>query len=351
MRVQLNRNCLIALFIPIIAIAIYSGINNGSTAHYDDGEISFDYPHTWQFRQGLNPSEVALFEPISDLKVTVNKQVIPPGYQHPENFILNTSEAYNYGFKLLSHQVTTLNGNIAYENSYYINSNGKIYLQKELWIPKNGNLYSITYTYHLESLKLPAEKLEEEIIVSFPDKDNYNSPKQIDENYFDFKSAMERSKTIQGFKIMEDSFKVNSVLIPAKTPYWAEVSIPSINVSWGVRSDTVNGYNSVYHYNESFYPAQNGTMGLLGHRSLFSAPFARIDQLEPGDKVIINDYLTLKKYIYKVISNGDINWNYLNDPVKFPAGSNNLKLVTCHPPGTTEAAWIVHCKLISIEPL
>ncbi|MGZ7068969.1 MAG: class E sortase, partial [Methanobacterium sp.] len=129
------------------------------------------------------------------------------------------------------------------------------------------------------------------------------------------------------------------------------VSIPAINTSWGIRSDTVNGYNSTYHYNESFYPSQNGTMGLLGHHTLYSAPFAKIDRLKPGDQVIIADYLTQKKYIYRVVSNGDIKWDYQTNPIKFPNGSTDLTLVTCYPPGTTNAAWMVHCKLSFIELL
>jgi len=92
-------------------------------------------------------------------------------------------------------------------------------------------------------------------------------------------------------------------------------------------------------------------MGLLGHRTIFSAPFKNIDQLKPEDEVVINDYLTQRKYIYQVVSNGDIKWDYKTDPIKFPPEDNNLTLVTCYPPGTTQAAWMVHCKLIRIKPL
>lgn len=345
----MNRYQIIALFITILALAIYSGINEGYTKHYDDGEISFDYPQTWQMKPGSNPSEVALFEPAPNLKVTINKQVIPPGYQHPENYIINTTEAYDSGFRLLSHQVTHLNTDTTYKNTYYIYSNGKFYIQKEVWIPKNGNLYSIIYTYKASAINpLPAGQLKD-IIEIYPDENENSTNREV--NHFDFKSELEQSKSSQGFEIITKNFRVNSVLKPAKTQFWADVSIPAIKVKWGVRTDTVNGYNSVYHYNESFYPAQEGTMGLLGHRTSYSAPFAKIDQLKPDDQVIINDYLTQKKYIYRVVSNGDIKWDYLTNPIKFPQGSTDLTLVTCHPPGTTEAAWIVHCKLSSIEPL
>ncbi len=329
-------------------MATYTGINNLYTKHYADGEISFDYPHGWQIKPGSNPSEIALFEPKPDLKVSVNKQVIPPGYHSPPNFILNTTEAYDSGFRLLSHQVNILNNETTYENTYFIHSKGMIYIQKEVWIPKNGNLYSIIYTYKVKSTnKLPWNQSQDNIIRIYPSDDEDD----ITANYFDFQSAMQESFSNHGFQIIKESLKINSVIKPGKKEIWADVTIPAINVSWGVRADTVNAYNSVYHYKESFYPAQSGSIGLLGHHTMYSAPFSRIDLLKPGDKVIINDYLTLKKYIYQVESNGDIKWDYKTNPIQFPGGIVDLKLVTCYPPGSTEAAWIVHCKLISIEPL
>ncbi|MEN6592515.1 MAG: sortase [Methanobacterium sp.] len=127
-----------------------------------------------------------------------------------------------------------------------------------------------------------------------------------------------------GFEVIKNNFKVNSVLIPAKTPFWGSVSIPTHHVNWGIRSDTVNGYNSVYYYSESSYPDRNSTMGLLCHRTSFSAPFRNIDQLKPGDEVVINDYLTQRKYIYQVVSNRDIKWGYKTDPIKFPPGEKTI---------------------------
>ena len=349
----MNKYATITLFLIILSAVIYFGIYEAYTQHYNDGEISFNYPLNWYLEPGSNPSQVALFQPGSDSNVTVNKQVIPPGYKSLEDYILNTSDAYKSGFRLLSHKVKIINMNTAYENTYYINSEGKIYLRKEVWIPKNGNLYSIIYTFQEKSLNpLPEINFDTEIMDINQNSDDSNiSSNQININYFDFKSTLEQININQGFETIVGNFDVKSVLIPAKTPFWGDISIPALNVDWGIRSDSVNGYNSTYHYNESFYPAQNGTMGLLGHHTLYSAPFAHIDQLKPGDEIIINDYLTQKKYIYKVVSNGDIKWDYKTNPIKFPEGNTNLYLVTCYPPGTTNAAWIVHCNLSSIEIL
>lgn len=348
-----QRLYLIAALFLVIFAAFYMAINQEATENFNDGEISFDYPQDWQMKPGFNPSVIAAFyDTNSGLNVTVNKQVIPPGYQYPENFIFNTTEAFNSGFRLLSHRIYDLNGDTAYDNTYYINSNGSIYLREEIWLHKNGNLYSIIYTHKESSYNTLPVDLNRDIINIPPEEDlTENSTNQLNIKYFDLKSSMEDSITRSGFEVLIKNFKVDSVSIPTKTSFMGDVSIPAINVTWGIRPDTVNGYNSVYHYNESYYPGQYGSMGLLGHRSLYSAPFAKIDQLKPGDLVIIDDYLTQKKYIYKVVSNGDIKWDYKTDPIKFPGGNTDLILVTCYPPGTTDAAWIVHCKLSSIEPL
>lgn len=313
---------LVILLLIFVSVVAYLSISFGSTRHYDDGEISFDYPQDWSIKAGSNPSQVALFQPSSNSNITINKQVVPPGYQSPENYTLNSTTAHDSGFNLISHNTRNLNQDDAFENTYSIDSDGNTYLQKEVWIPKNGNLYSIIYTQQMIS----------------------NKPL----DYLDSRSSRIAS---HGFGTIVKNFKVKSVLIPSKTPFWGSVSIPTLNVNWGIRSDTVNGYDSVFYYSESSYPDHDGTMGLLGHRTSYSAPFRNIDQLKVGDEVVINDYLTQRKYIYQVVSNGDIKWDYKTDPIKFTRGDNNLTLVTCYPPGTTQAAWMVHCKLISIEPL
>ncbi len=348
----MNKYLYITLFVVILAIVIYAGINEGNINHFDNGKISFDYPENWELQPVSNPSQVALFQPNTDLNVSVNKQVVPAGYQSPENFILNSTEAYNSGFRLLSHREIYFNMDKAYENVYYINSEGNIYLRKEIWLLKNGNLYSIIYNYQISFITpLPTGNISQKEIIDLNPNEVVKTSNTNKVEFIDFKSALPESNTNQGYEIIKQNFKVKSVLIPANTPFWGDMSIPSLNLDWGIRQDTVNGYNSVYHYNESFYPWQKGTVGLLGHHTAYSAPFAKIDQLKTGDAVIINDYLTQKKYIYQVVSNGDIKWDYKINPIKFTEGINELTLVTCYPPGTTQAAWMVHCKLISIEPL
>ncbi len=133
----------------------------------------------------------------------------------------------------------------------------------------------------------------------------------------------------------------------------AQLIIPKLDVEGIIRSDTVNGYNTVYHYPESVNPGQSGECGLLSHRTKYSGLFGKLGTLKVGDTVIINDYTNSKKYVYKVTSNGnDIRWDYKKNPIQFDqTGESRLLLITCYPPGKKQAAYITHCKLVSTTSL
>lgn len=130
-----------------------------------------------------------------------------------------------------------------------------------------------------------------------------------------------------------------------------ELIIPKLGVDCTIRSDTVNAYDAVYHYPESVGFGQPGEVGLLGHRTTYSHLFIDIGTLQIGDKAIIIDTSTQKKYTYAVTSNGnDIRWDYKTNPVRFAQdGEARLLIMTCYPPGKKEAAYITHFKLISTE--
>lgn len=133
----------------------------------------------------------------------------------------------------------------------------------------------------------------------------------------------------------------------------ARLVIPKIDVNGIIRSDTVNGYNTVYHYPESVLPGQSGECGLLSHRTKYSGLFGKLGSLDVGDEVIIKDYTVSKKYVYKVTSNGkDIRWDYKENPIQFEQnGEARLLLITCYPPGRKQAAYITHCRLVSTSSL
>jgi sortase A len=311
-KIQINY-LLVGLCVLIIGVAFTAVVFSGKeikTTHFQKDEISFDYPNTWLTVNQTRESQIVAFtDPEADLNVTVSREPLIPGYNPPENFTLNT-DADPSGFKFISHKVLDLNGTEVQKNVYQLNNSGTTVQRTEMWVNRNDALYSIIYT--TTNLKL-----------------NEKSPE---------------------IKALTDNLTIGNATV-AKTEYWGEISIPTQGLTWKIRKDTVNAVGSVYQYPESFYPGQNGTLGLLGHHTRYSSPFANINLLNPGDPVIITDYLSQKRYVYEVSSNGDIKADYKTNPLQFPAGTFELTLVTCYPPGFQEAAYLTHCKLKSVTPI
>lgn len=172
--------------------------------------------------------------------------------------------------------------------------------------------------------------------------------------------GIERYSEVEAAQASFESYKERmSSPVNALTPsssnifYNGLLEIPKLGVRCQIRSDTVNAYDAVYHYPESVNPGKKGECALLGHRTSYSGLFKDIGSLKTGDEIIIKDFTLKKQYIYQVTSNGeDIRWDYQTNPIRFAYdGEPRLLLITCYPPGTKEAAWITHCKLVSTKNL
>jgi sortase A len=112
----------------IVAIALAFTLPFGSanieTKHYQNGEISFDYPANWQQVSAKGSQVVAFNDPETGLNVSVSRQVIPPGYNVPENFVPELVKATESNITLASSNSISLNGNQGYENIYNVKKNG-----------------------------------------------------------------------------------------------------------------------------------------------------------------------------------------------------------------------------------
>ncbi|SCG85059.1 sortase domain-containing protein [Methanobacterium congolense] len=315
-------NYSLAIIVVLFLVVYATEGNNVEKKHFSGDGISFDYSATWESVEA--GSHVAAFkDPNSGSNITVNKQFMPSDYASNNNFALNFSEAKDLGFKFVSSENITVDNLSGYKNSYEVNTKNSSIALDEIWVVKDGFLYSI--------------------IVKTPMNESNDK--------FSLSSLLPGSEEPVSSDIVTESFKIENSSNSTVSPFWGYVSIPSLGVNWGIRSDTVNALGSVYHYNESFYPGQDGVAGLLGHHTRFSAPFMNIDTLKTGDVVVVTDLLSQKRYTYQVSSSWDIKWDFKTNPVNFTAGNPELKLVTCWPKGYSKAAFQTHCKLVSIEPL
>lgn len=317
----------------LLTIALVSGSTdtNTETKHYQNGEISFDYPASWQ-QSSPKENQIAAFQDNqSGINVSVSRQVMPPGYTPPQNLVPNVVSGAKNEFKPTSQQTINLNGTTGYENLYKIQGNGTNLEQREIWVQTNGALYSIILKYP-EGYKSTNSSTISDTINSIKSIFNLNSEASDNSN------VIKKSLAIAPTQL-------------SKTAVFGSVYIPTLGVKWDIRYDTVNAYNGVYHYPESSYFGTNGSSGLLGHHTTYSAPLNNVELIKAGDTVIVRDYLTQKKYTYVVVSNDDIRYDYTTNTIKFPQGTNELVLATCWPPGYTTAERYVHCQLSSVEPI
>ena len=132
----------------------------------------------------------------------------------------------------------------------------------------------------------------------------------------------------------------------------ARMQIPSINVDKtvveGVRvSDLRKGPG---HYPTTPMPGQAGNAAIAGHRTTYGAPFGDIDQLIPGDQIIVT---TIQgEFTYEVVAHGDGHGHLIVPPTAlevldqdFRDHPNRLTLTACHPKGSARQRIIVVAEL------
>ncbi len=95
------------------------------------------------------------------------------------------------------------------------------------------------------------------------------------------------------------------------------------------------------HYPETPLPGQEGNAAIAGHRTTYGAPFHRIDELEPGDEIIVETiqgeftYLVTEQLI---VSPSQV--EVLEDK-----GDNRLTLTACHPKYSARQRIVVVAEL------
>lgn len=322
---RLNKYLLLILALLVATIFILEPKNGGimgiGTNHYDNGEVSFDYPSSWNMTNGTNSTLVS-FTDTNGLNVTVHKQVVPEGYNFMARTILSGAGNVDPNFKLVSAKNITVNGKNAYEINYNINTKNGQQQRKEVWFEGNNLVYNVIFT-------TPG---------------SFQSNSQLSIN-----SGNSASDTVI------NSLKINQTNKTSRlSTGWAVLQMPTLGRTWTITTTTADMWGAVYHIPTSYFPGENGEFALMGHHTTHHKPFANIETvLKVGDPLIVKDYLTGKKYTYKVTSNGnDIRWGEKGDTIYYKATNKpELLLITCWPPGYSRGAYIIHSSLVSVEPL
>jgi sortase A len=91
------------------------------------------------------------------------------------------------------------------------------------------------------------------------------------------------------------------------------------------------------HYDDTVLPGRHGTIGIAGHRTTYLAPFRHIDDLRPGDRIVIT--MPYGRFTYRVtghrIVGASAAW-LLN-----ATGHDQLVLTACHPLYSAAQRYVV----------
>jgi sortase A len=136
--------------------------------------------------------------------------------------------------------------------------------------------------------------------------------------------------------------------MPLKGDAIARIDMPSIGVSEYVveGTDVDSLRKGPGHYPETPLPGERGTTAIAGHRTTYGAPFRRIDQLERGDRILVD--MPDGRFVYRVESTKIVDDQDLS--VLKSVGYQRLVLSACHPLYSAAERIIAFARLQRREP-
>jgi sortase A len=127
---------------------------------------------------------------------------------------------------------------------------------------------------------------------------------------------------------------------------FGRISIPKLHRSYVVVQGTREGdlRKGPGHYPGTSFPGMGGTIAIAGHRTTYLAPFRTINQLKPGDQIILRmPYGTLTYAVEKTqIVPPTALWITRRVP-----GKERLVLSACHPLYSASHRIVVFARLAS----
>ena len=158
---------------------------------------------------------------------------------------------------------------------------------------------------------------------------------------------------VSGFTAEREQTKLKEALVdppqrvlrrtPLEGDAIAKLEIPAIGVDdyvvEGTDVDTLR--KGPGHYPETPLPGEPGTTAIAGHRTTYGAPFRNIDQLERGDRIIVD--MPDGRFVYrttrtKVVDDSDFS-------VLDSVGYQQLVLTACHPLYSAAQRVVVFARL------
>jgi sortase A len=126
------------------------------------------------------------------------------------------------------------------------------------------------------------------------------------------------------------------------------LEIPSLEVDVVVVEGTTPAalHAGAGHYPRTPLPGAEGNVAIAGHRTTYGRPFNRLDELAPGDRVILT--APIGRYVYEVTEQPWIveahDWSAVRT---YPEKGAWLTLTTCHPEGSASHRIVARARLVS----
>jgi sortase A len=135
--------------------------------------------------------------------------------------------------------------------------------------------------------------------------------------------------------------------MPLKGDAIARLRIPAIGVSEYVVEGTDTGSlrKGPGHYPDTPLPGERGTSAIAGHRTTYGAPFRDIDDVERGQRIVID--MPDGRFVYRVERTRIVDDQDLS--VLEPAGYRRLLLSACHPLYSAAQRVIVFARQVRRE--
>ena len=134
---------------------------------------------------------------------------------------------------------------------------------------------------------------------------------------------------------------------PLKGDAIGRIEIPAIGVTDYVveGTDLDSLRKGPGHYPETPLPGERGTTAIAGHRTTYGAPFRHIDELDRGDRILVD--MPDGRFVYRVEAPKIVDDQDLS--VLEPVGYRRLVLSACHPLYSAAQRVIVFARQVRRE--
>jgi sortase A len=126
------------------------------------------------------------------------------------------------------------------------------------------------------------------------------------------------------------------------------IRIPKIGADYDVveGTDTASLRKGPGHYPATALPGLGRTFGIAGHRTTYLAPFRRVNELKPGDRIVVSMPYARFTYVVEKLQVVVPTAVWVTDDV----GYERLVLSACHPLYSASHRIIVFARLQEMAP-